>query len=187
MKSRYIDRLIISSEDEEIITISRQWGLEAPFIRPERLARDDTPGIDVILHAVDMCPGFTHVLLLQPTSPLRTVEHIDGAIKKAIDNDCNCMVSVTTLGKHPMWSFSMDENDRLVPIIQGEVLTNRQDLPQAYSLNGAIYIAEIPWFKEKKKFLAPETIGFYMSPEASFDIDSELDWKIVEYLLRDKQ
>lgn len=80
-KSKYITRLILSSEDEEIIEAAKKYGCEVPFVRPIELAQDNTPGIEPVLHAIEKCPGYDYVLLLQPTSPLRTVEDIDGCIE----------------------------------------------------------------------------------------------------------
>ena len=80
-KSKYIDRLILSSEDPEIIEVAKAFDCEVPFVRPFELAQDDTPGIEVVLDAVKRCPGYTHVLLLQPTSPFRTHKHIDAFIE----------------------------------------------------------------------------------------------------------
>ncbi len=81
-KSKYIDRLILSSEDPEIIAVAKSYGCEVPFVRKIELAQDDTPGIEVVLDAVQRCLGYTHVLLLQPTSPFRTHKHIDDLIEK---------------------------------------------------------------------------------------------------------
>ena len=85
-KSKYIDRLILSSEDEEIIRIAKKWGCEVPFVRPKEFAEDETSGIEPILHAIEtLSEKYDYVCLLQPTSPLRTVNDIDGCIKKCID------------------------------------------------------------------------------------------------------
>ncbi|MEH2097772.1 acylneuraminate cytidylyltransferase family protein, partial [Nostoc sp.] len=79
-KSQYIDRLILSSEDDEIISIAQKWGCEIAFKRPVELAQDDTPGIAPVLHALNQLPIYDYVVLLQPTSPLRQVIDIDGCI-----------------------------------------------------------------------------------------------------------
>jgi CMP-N,N'-diacetyllegionaminic acid synthase len=83
-RSIYLDRLVLSSEDTEIMEIARSFGCEVPFRRPEELAADDTPGIDPVLHALRELPGFDYVALLQPTSPLRTAEDIDGCIERCV-------------------------------------------------------------------------------------------------------
>ena len=183
-KSKYIDYLIVSSEDQEIINVSKKWGADVPFVRPQELAKDRTPGIEVVLHAAKECPEYSHVLLLQPTSPLRTVEHIDSFIDQFQDDNLKCSVSVTTPDKHPMWMFSMDADKILQPFFQGPIPTNRQELPSAYAVNGALYMAHIPWLQEQKSFLTSETKGFYMYPEVSIDIDTEMDFLFCDFLLR---
>lgn len=80
-KSKYINRVILSSDDNEIIEIAKNYNCEVPFVRPKNIAEDNTPGIDPVLHAIKQCPGYDYVVLLQPTSPLRTVEDIDGCIR----------------------------------------------------------------------------------------------------------
>ncbi|MCG6881383.1 MAG: acylneuraminate cytidylyltransferase family protein [Deltaproteobacteria bacterium] len=183
-KSRYIDRLILSSDDSEIMAVSKKFGCQVSFVRPAELAQDDTSGTEVVLHAIDKCPGYSFVLLLQPTSPFRTVGHIDSLIETARAERANCMVSVTSPSKHPMWMFRLDKKNRLVPFCEGPPPMCRQELPAVYALNGALYFACSRWLKEKRTFLTAETRGFYMKPEASMDIDTELDFFLSECLLK---
>jgi len=182
-KSKYIDQLVLSSEDPEIIAVAKSYGCEVPFKRPVELSQDDTPGIEVVLDAVHRCPGYKHVMLLQPTSPFRTHKHIDSFIEEFNKKKINGFVSVTTPDKHPMWAFKMDEQGSLVPFFKDNIPTNRQCLPPAYVLNGALYMAEIDWLCQNKSFLSAETVGFYMSPESSFDIDTLLDFEICQCLM----
>jgi CMP-N,N'-diacetyllegionaminic acid synthase len=91
-KSRYIDRLILSSEDDEIIEVAREFGCEIPFKRPDELAQDDTPGIESVIHAINTLEEkYDFVVLLQPTSPLRTVEDIDGLYSPLHNNRITCL------------------------------------------------------------------------------------------------
>jgi len=184
-KSLLLDRLILSSDDEEIISVASALGCDVPFVRPAELARDDTPGIDPVLHALAALPEkYDYVVLLQPTSPLRSSEDIDAGIRFCLKQSAKCCVSVVESAKHPYWMFTMDMNEHLLPVIPAEERpTRRQDLPQAYVLNGALYIAECQWLAEHKSFISTETIGCEMPTERSFDIDSELDLSIVDFLL----
>lgn len=183
-KSKCIDRLILSSDDQEIISISKKYGLEVPFLRPSKLAQDDTIPMEVTLHALKQCPGFDIVVALQPTSPLRKVEDIDGAIRKMIDSGAPACVSVTFPDKSPYWMFKIDEQERLVSLFpQNKIAKNRQDLPLAYALNGAVYTARIDWIKTKKNFITNETICYPMPRLRSFDIDDEDDFIIIEKLI----
>lgn len=184
-QSKYIDRLIISSEDLEIIETARQWGCEAPFVRPKELALDHTPGIDPVLHAVEALPErYDYVVLLQPTSPLRTVADIDGCIELCVDKGANSCVSVTESAQSPFWMYKLDGNGTMQPLLQMEQQYNRrQDIPRVYALNGAVYVSACGFLQKSCMFVTPVTIGYIMPPERSLDIDTELDLAIVNYLL----
>jgi len=183
--SRYIDRLIISSDDEEIINVARDWGCEVPFMRPAELARDDTPGIEPVLHAIQtLCEKYDYVVLLQPTSPMRTAEDIDKCIEKCIKSEAPAVVSVCEAEQHPYWMFILDEKTKMRPIIEPEdKVFRRQDLPCAYSLNGAVYMAETVCLLENGTFLTRDTVAYIMPAERSIDIDNENDFIYCQWLL----
>ena len=183
-KSKYIDRLILSTEDNEIIKVAKEWGCEVPFKRPKELAKDKTPGIEPVLHAIKKLPEkYDYVCLLQPTSPLRKAEHIDGAIEQCIDNKADSCVSVTEVEKHPYWMYEIKANNLIVPLIKKELVTRRQDLPKVYVLNGALYVIKANVLKQKKKFINEKTIAYVMDRERSVDIDNIKDFKYCEYFL----
>lgn len=181
--SRYIDRVILSSDDEEIIAVAEKANCEVPFVRPAELARDDTPGVEPVLHALRMVPGYDYVVLLQPTSPLRRAEDIDRCIEACLREDAPCCVSVTAPEKSPFWMFSMDQGSRLTPLLSAEGYTRRQDLPPVYALNGAVYVAKTEWLLATRSFITGDTIGCEMSREHSVDIDSEEDLAYCEFRL----
>lgn len=182
-KSKYITKLILSSEDAEIIEVAKRYGCEVPFVRPKELAADDTPGVGPILHAIEQCPGYDFVVILQPTSPLRTVEDIDGAIEMLLTKEAAFCVSVTEPNQSPYWMYNLNVNGMMNPIItQTNFAVRRQDLPKAYSLNGAIYVAQTEQLKVAKSFLTDETVGYVMSENHSYDIDNRIDFIICEAL-----
>lgn len=182
-KSKYIDRLILSSEDDEIIEVAKRYGCEVPFKRPIELAQDDTPGIDPVLHAIEQCPGYDYVVLLQPTSPLRTVEDIDGCIEKLLHNDADFCVSVTEPEKSPYWMYKL-EDEKIVPLLPRDgIITRRQDLPKCYVLNGAVYVADANVLLKSKSFLTEKTTAYLMGNESSYDIDTLNDFYICEFIL----
>ncbi|TBL73011.1 cytidylyltransferase domain-containing protein [Paenibacillus thalictri] len=183
-QSKYIDRLILTSDDDEIISVARKWGCEVPFVRPSELAQDHTPGIDPVLHAVQQVPGYDLIVQLQPTSPMRLSEDIDGCLEKLIEQEADACVTVTEPEKSPYWMYSLGLDDQLVPVIKmSEFATRRQDLPKVYVLNGAVYVARTDWLLRQKTFLTEETIGYCMPSERSVDIDNEFDFFIVEQIL----
>ncbi len=184
-KSKYIDRLILSSEDYEIIQVAKEWGCDVPFVRPAELARDDTPGVEPVLHALRQLPGYDYVVLLQPTSLLRSVQDIDGCIEKCISTNSKSCVSVTEPEKSPYWMYKFDEGGKLCPLLgaANELVTRRQDLPKVYALNGAVFVAEREWLIQERAFLTKETLGYEMPHERSMDIDTELDFILCGLLL----
>jgi len=186
-KSRYIDRLILSSEDPEIISIAAGYGCEVPFTRPVELAQDDTPGIEPVLHALRMLPEkYDYVMLLQPTSPLRTSLDIDGCVEKLAQSGAPACVSVSRSEKNPFWMYILDRGGRMRCLLEtNSVFALRQFLPEVYALNGAVYIAKTGWLTNKRTFISSQTVPYVMPPERSFDIDSELDLKICHLLLSD--
>lgn len=186
-KSRYIDRLIVSTEDPEIIEVARAWGCEEPFVRPVELAQDDTPGYEVILHALSCLPGFDYVVLLQPTSPFRTVEDIDGCIEYCVQMNGHSCVSVTEPASHPYWMFTLTEHHRLKTFLSmDKMVMRRQELPKVYALNGAVYVAKSDWFITHRSFLVEEPLAYIMPPERSQDIDTEWDFMLAEMMMRMK-
>lgn len=188
-KSAYIDRLILSSDDPEIIAVAEAWGCEVPFVRPSELAQDDTPGYLPVLHAMETLASkgryYDYIVLLQPTSPLRTVADIDGCIEQCVEQKAQFCVTVTDTETSPYWMYKLDQQNRLVPLLTAEKpVLRRQDSLPVYVLNGAVYIGKWESVLQEKSFLNPATKAFIMPHERSIDIDHELDFKIAEYLLQ---
>jgi len=175
-KSKYIDRLILSSEDEKIIKTAKNWGCDVPFIRPKEIAQDDTPGVDPVFHAIKHVPGYEYIVLLQPTSPLRIAYDIDACIELCINRGSNICVSITEQAKNPYLLCNIDKNSNVYPILKERFISIRQKAPKTYIINGAVYVAEIKWLKRTNSFLTPETIGYIMPYDRSIDIDTELDF-----------
>jgi N-acylneuraminate cytidylyltransferase len=184
-QSKYIDRLILSSDDEEIISVAETAGCEVPFVRPDDLASDQASGVDVLLHAVEAMGGhYDYLILLQPTSPFRLTEDIDGAIKKCVLGAALSCVSVCETAKHPAWMYTVGESDSIVPFLPADAdASRRQDLTTVYVLNGAVYVVAVGRFMVSGKLIVPgETIAYRMPAERSQDIDSEFDFSVCELL-----
>jgi CMP-N,N'-diacetyllegionaminic acid synthase len=187
IQSQSIDTVIVSTDDQEIATVAIKFEAEVPFMRPNALSQDDTPGIAPVLHAIQQLPGFDWVILLQPTSPLRTVEDIEGIIQLCRNVGAQSAVSITEVNQHPFWMYQKDDKDILkpLPFNQHEIF-RRQDLPSFYSLNGALYLANIEWLIDNQSFIGQDTLGYVMPNERSADIDTTLDWAWVEFLIQQK-
>jgi CMP-N,N'-diacetyllegionaminic acid synthase len=184
--SRYIDRLVLSSDDQAIIDIAVACGCEAPFVRPAALASDQADSISVIRHAIDALPEqFEYLVLLQPTSPMRRTEDIDGAIEHCVKRGAPACVSVCEPEKSPLWMLRLDADGIVHPLFPSQPIPyRRQDAPSVFALNGAVYVARTDHLKLGGTFLAPGAIGYQMPKERSFDVDTELDIAIVDFLLR---
>jgi N-acylneuraminate cytidylyltransferase len=183
-KSLFIDRLVLSSDDPEIIEVARGWGCEVPFVRPSGMARDDTPGIEPFLHAIQNLPGYEFGVLLQPTSPLRKAEDIDGCLRHCAESGASACVSVTKPEKSPFWMYTLDVSGRMKPLMAAaSPADRRQDLPEVYVLNGAVYVAKCEWALRSRTFVGPETVAYPMPHERSIDIDSETDLRWCEFVL----
>ena len=178
-KSKYIDRLILSSEDAEIIETAKRCGCEAPFVRPAELSRDETPGIDPVLHAVGAVEGFDYLVLLQPTSPLRIAGDIDGCIERCIDGGFDSCVSVKEVGDHPYLMFKLLGGAALEKLHK-EKADRRQDLPEFYVLNGAVYVSRIGSILDAKDFITPNTAGYVMPEDRSLDIETPHDIELLK-------
>lgn len=176
--SRYIDRLVLSSEDHEIMAAALRLGCEVPFVRPPELAADDTPSIEPVLHALGQLPGYNYVVLLQPTSPLRTSEDIDRCLELCEQQGAPACVSVRRSRENPYWTFRIGPDGYMSPVVgNGNHSGRRQDYPIFFVLNGAVYVARPDWLKRTRSFVAADTIAYVMPEERSLDIDEEKDFQ----------
>jgi len=193
LASKYLDRVVVSTDDKEIAEISKKYGAEIPFMRPKELAKDNTKGIDVVLHAIDWFrendkrKQYNLIMLLQPTSPLRATEDIDKAIELLFLKEAKAIVSVCEVDHHPLWANILPEDRCMKDFIRKEIINkNRQELPVFYRLNGAIYLTYCNYIKERKSFFGKEAFAYIMPKSRSMDIDDEVDFKLAEILMDTK-
>jgi CMP-N-acetylneuraminic acid synthetase len=191
LRSKILDRVIVSTDDHDIAELSVKVGAEIPFLRPSELAQDDTPDLPVYLHVLDYLAKQENyhpdvVVWLRPTSPLRLAEDVENTVNILISNEqLDCVRSVCLAEHHPYWMKKLEDNC-LIPFLH-EIDENkfyrRQLLPPVYRLNGAV---DVSWCKnviEKKQLYAGKMAGYIMPPERSVDLDSELDFALAEVLL----
>lgn len=189
-ESKYIDYILVSTDDNEIKNVSANYGASVPFLRPEELSNDEAKSIDVVVHSVNFLKSvgkeFDYVILLQPTSPLRTYEDIDAAIELIVEKKESSLISICKVEENPIIMRTIEE-DKLKPILEfkGNNL-RRQDLPTYYIFNGALYINTTEMILNEKAFVNESTIPFVMDKYKSVDIDTMLDAKVVEYILEEK-
>lgn len=184
LKSQYIDKLILSSEDPEIQKIARRWGCEVPFTRPKELATDKARAADVVIHAMEeLNEVYDYIVLLQPTSPLRSYQDIDNCIARCQKSDSPSCVTVSNPEKSPFWMYFVNSSGHMKPVIESnDRSARRQELPTVYALNGAVYVAKWKSFKKSKSFVTEETIAHIMPKERAIDIDTEFDLTFFKFL-----
>lgn len=183
-KASCIDCIIVSTDDFEIATLARELGAEVPFMRPAELAADDTPGIAPVIHAISQLANYEWVLLLQPTSPLRSALDIDGIWQFLQEKGATSAVSICKVDAHPYWMYKCSADHRLEPFLRDRPdVTRRQELDSVFALNGALYLARTDWLIKHKVFIGPDTLGYVMPPERSVDLDTPQDWRWVEFLI----
>jgi N-acylneuraminate cytidylyltransferase len=174
--SRYIDRVILSSDDLEIMQVAAEAGCEVPFRRPAELADDTSNSTDVALHAIKQVRGYDWLILLQPTSPLRSSIDIDSAIELCMHHNAISCVSVCEVSESPYWMYTLNGENRLMSLLpQEQIHTRRQDLTPAYSLNGAIYLIQTETLSQSRSFIGNDTVAYVMPRERSVDVDSADD------------
>ncbi len=187
-----IDRLIVSTDDPEIVGLARAAGVEAPFVRPTHLSNDTASAFSVAEHALvwlEEMDGYEPdtVLWLQPTSPLRTAHDIQAALALHGCNPASAVVSVCETEHHPMWTFLMSAEGFLQPLFnEARTVMQRQELPQAYRVNGALYVVPRTTLVAQKTLEPEPTLGYLMPHDRSIDVDSEWDLYLADLLLRDR-
>lgn len=181
-----LQRVILSSDDAEIMALGQKLGCDVPFQRPAHLAGDTVSATEVALHALATVPEhYDWVVLLQPTSPLRSAADIRACIQLCSPLQVPSVVSVTQAEKSPWWMYTLDSQGVLHPLLgEDRSEAQRQQLPAVYHPNGAVYVARVPWLQRSRKFLAPGTKAYIMPPYRSIDIDKEEDLYLAHLLLQ---
>lgn len=188
-KSAFIDRLIVSTDDEEIADVARDYGAEVPFLRPSALAADGTSTIEVILHVLNRVQGndrpYDLLVLLQPTSPLRTWKDIDAAIELLFSKNAKSVVSVCEVDHHPYWANMLPDDGCMKDFLRPEWKDkDSRELPCFYRLNGAVFVVYADYIRKYRSFFGKETFAYIMPQERSVDIDSHIDFLFAEALLK---
>jgi CMP-N,N'-diacetyllegionaminic acid synthase len=183
-----LDRCIVSTDSETIAEVCRQHGADVPFMRPPELAGDDTRSIDVVLHALDAVPEtYDAVMILQPTSPLRTGADIDNAIRLLEAHpEADAVISVVDVDDHHPARMKEIQGGYLVdpPFAEAVEGQPRQQLPRYYLRNGAVYLSRVPVLRETRLLKGRRSLAYEMSAEASVNIDGFLQLHLAEAILR---
>lgn len=190
LAARRLDRVMLSSEDPEIIDAARAAGCPAPFVRPAELAGDRSSTVDVALHALAWLAERERyrpaiVVLLPATAPRRRAEHIDGALETLLgDASTEAVVAVTEADYPPYWMLQLSGNRLSWLFPEGARADHRQELPPAYRPNGSIYAIRTDVLEGRRTFYPPATAAYVMAREDSINVDAELDLLVAQALMR---
>lgn len=178
-----VDSVVVSSDDSEIISVSRTHGATVPFQRPDELATDDAATAPVVVHAIETLEKrgeeYDLVVLLQPTSPLRTANHVDEAVEQYQSSNADSLLSVHQDHTY-RWRRTEDGAERIDEVSGRK---RRQDMDPEYVENGAIYVAPTDQFLEEQRFSLGQTALYEMTESASVDVDTPDDLRLAECLL----
>jgi CMP-N-acetylneuraminic acid synthetase len=182
LKATRLSRVILTTDDEEIASVGRSCGLEVPFLRPTDLSADDTPTLPVLQHAVrwfeEQGTTYDAVCLLQPTSPMRSPEEIDGSIELLESSGADSVVTVRRVPDeyNPFWVYFKDEHGWLNLSTGGNTpIKRRQDLPPAYHRDGSVYVIRRHVLMERNSLYGERTCGYLLSGERWVNIDTPED------------
>ena len=189
LKSKYISEIVISTDDHDIIKIAELFGINVPFVRPDYLASDTANQLDVIKYSIEYINTKKNVsnqnyILLQPTCPLRSEVDIDNSIEIFLKGNYDSVISVTEVGsRHPATCY-YENNGFLTSMFQDAQGVNRQNFQNIFWRNGSIYIFSESTIKNFNSIFG-KNIGFIQMPEErSFNLDSNMDWSILESYLK---
>jgi len=187
--SKYVDKVMVTTDGSEIATAAKKCGAEVPFIRPTKLASDSAKSFDVVYHAVKFYEEkreiFDIIVLIQPTTPLVASEDVDAAVEKLVETRTNSCVTVCQVGERPEWMFSIQEGLAISHDQNFDENKRTQDLEPLYRINGGVYaVKKTTIFEQKTLFDFKNMSAVIMPRERSVDIDEEMDFAIAEVLIK---
>lgn len=186
LQAKAIERVIVSTDDEEIAAVAKQYGAEVPFLRPDFLATDTAMAVDNYIYTITRLEeeegiAIKEFMVLQPTSPLRTPQDIDAAAALFYEKQADSVISYTPEAHPVFWHKVVREDLRLEDLFDN-TLANRQELPRTYYPNGAIYVFSAGLIRTRR-YYSDKTFAYIMSREKSVDIDYQADFEYAEFLL----
>jgi len=188
-KSGIFKDIIVSTDSKKYARIAEKFGAQIPFLRPDYLANDYASTNEVILHTLNEMKRkekkYDYFMLLQPTSPLRTKENIKEAYQLLIKKKANAVISVCKTDHNPLLINTLDETLSLDNFLDEAKNTRRQDMPDYYRINGAIYLSKVDYFINFKDFYKENSFAYLMSKEKSVDVDDKIDFKLAEILIKE--
>ncbi len=190
-KSKYIDKLIVSTDDVEIANVAKSYDCEVPFLRPNDFALDDSPSSEVIIHSIDFFEKmgliFDYIVLLEPTSPLRETSDIDKAIE-ILHSNIDLADSIVGVSKveatHPAFDLRINDKGLIEPYLGGSFsLFRRQEIESLYYFEGSLYISDTQVYLKEKNFYHDRTMPFILPRWKAIEIDEYIDMIVAEAII----
>ena len=191
-KAKNLSGIIVSTDSEEIAEISRKFGAEIPFMRPEHLAQDNSQAIDTYYYTIEKLKKdyneiYKDFIVLQPTSPFRLPEDIDNAVKIFFEKKADSVIGLVKASHPPEWNKKLNSEGIIEDYFNLNLgAKNRQEYEQSYTPNGAIFIFNYEFLKRAGNYYSQKTYGYVMPEERSIDIDTPLDFAFAEWYLSRK-
>jgi len=191
LNSKKITRVIVSTDDTEIAVVSMKYGAEVPFMRPDDLATDTARSVDAYNYTIQRLEreediSVKEIIVLQPTSPFRTSQHIDEAIELYLEKKADSVISYCQ-EQHPIfWHKYVTLAGKLEEIFEGDFIKNRQEVSPTFYPNGAIYIFSTDILLENKYYTS-NSYAYIMEADVSVDIDTQMDWEFANFLIERKK
>ena len=189
-ESALFEHIVVSTDSHEIAEVAKSFGAESWFLRPAELATDEAPKLLAIRHALQESEKhygqiYDVIVDLDATSPLRKIEDIVGAYRQFLDEKADILISGCPSRKNPYFNMVEEVNGRIQKVKQlDSVPTRRQDAPEVYDMNASIYIWNRKALIENETLFTDKTSLFIMPEERSLDIDTDLDWSFVEFIMK---
>lgn len=179
----------LTTDSEEIRTLGKSFLIESPYLRPDYLSTDEAAMIDVVLFHLDWLSQHgvkvENIVLLQPTSPVRSAELIDKAIQSFEKSSAHSLIAVTECFQHPYEMFTLSNNK--IDFLVKDLPIRRQEYPKFYFISGALYITSVPYLQRERKFFDGKSAYYITSKEEGVDIDDLLSFRLAESIVNDKQ
>ncbi|MGX5820024.1 acylneuraminate cytidylyltransferase family protein [Chitinophaga lutea] len=191
LASKYVDEVIVSTDDDQIAAVALEYGARVPFLRPSRLAEDSTSTADVLVHLIEELEKageyYDYIMLLEPTSPLRETGDIDAAFERLQSTpDARSIVGICQVeSQHPAFCVTLTPGEFIRSGNDFKVL-RRQEIDQLYFYEGSVYISDMETYKQHKNFYHRQTLGYEVPKWKSFEVDDITDFLIVEAILKNK-
>lgn len=188
-KSSYLERIIVTTDDMEIRKVAIDYNAEVPFLRPTELAQDHTPTIDAVIHCLDFLKETEeyvpeYICLLQCTTPFRSVVDIDRCIQRCLTTNYDACISVCEANSNPYWMKTFEKDKLCSFMIEQDMILRRQDLPNIYEINGAVYVIRTEALIENHSLHIENATGYIMPQDRSIDIDTEIDFLVAETIMK---